>query len=144
MNWCARQMGIPSHELSRISKREGILWNAQRTAHMAEIERAKIAAARADLASKLLADAVALRERIWEKYQVVVITKDGIETIELELPDSKAVADFTKSVDLLIKAHTNLMVLGDAMGADFTKSMLGQLQAALIKQAVKQDAEEDE
>lgn len=143
LTWCAKQfdMGLP--RMSRIAKRIGLLWDSSNPgiAAMADRERQKMQTQRAVLANGLLADAIALRERIWEEYEIVAVTKDGLDSITLDLPDAKAVADFTKAVDSLIKAHTNLAVLGEAQGRDLAASMLGQLMEA-VRSAVS-EAEED-
>lgn len=143
LTFCAQQfdMGLP--RMSRIAKRLGLLWDSTNPGiqAMADRERQKMQNQRAQLANSLLADALALRERIWEEYEIVAVTKDGLDSLTLDLPDAKAVADFTKAVDSLIKAHTNLAVLGEAQGRDLAASMLGQLMEAV--RAAVSEAEED-
>lgn len=140
LTWCAQQMGWELSKASRICKRLGLLWDGNNpgTRAMADREARKMATLRTQLANQLLADAIALRERIWEEYTIVAVTKDGLDTIDLELPDAKAVADFTKAVDSLVKSHTNLAILGQANGQDLAASMLGQL-FALVREAVSED-----
>lgn len=143
LTWCSQQFGVPLPQLSRSAKRLGLLWDGNNPGMqaMADRERQKVQTQRMALASALLADAIALRERIWEQYTIVAATKDGLETIELDLPDAKAVADFTKAVDSLVKAHTNLSILGDTQGSAIAASMLGKLME-MVKTAVSEDEDD--
>lgn len=139
LTWCAQQMNWELSKASRICKRLGLLWDGNNPGMraMADRESRKMATLRTQLANQLLADAIALRERIWEEYTIVAVTKDGLDTIDLDLPDAKAVADFTKAVDSLVKSHTNLAILGQANGQDLAASMLGQL-FQMVKEAVSE------
>jgi hypothetical protein len=144
LTWCAEQFDLSLAHASRIGKRLGLLWSGNNPGMqaMADRERQKVATLRTALSAALLADAIALRERIWETYDVVAVTREGLDTIELELPDAKAVADFTKAVDSLVKSHTNLSVLGEAQGRDIVASMLGQLFEKL-KENTDPEADDD-
>lgn len=119
----------PLHKLSRACKRIGMLWSGANPgiAAMAEREAAKRMLMRSELANAMLADAIALRERIWEQYTIVAATKNGLETVELDLPDAKAVSDFAKATESLVKSHANLSLLGEGQGRDLAASMLGRM-----------------
>lgn len=129
----ANTIGCTQPDISRRAKQLGLLWHINTaTAAMNQVTRDKSAQARAQLADAVLADAIALRERIWDQYTVIVQTPAGPQTEVLELPDAKAVAEFTNAVERLIKTHENLTRMGAGKSTDHAKSMLVQMQEALL------------
>lgn len=130
----AHIIGCTQPDISRHAKQLGLLWTTNTaTTAMNQATRDKSAQARAQLADAVLADAIALRERIWDQYTVIVQTPAGPQTEVLDLPDAKAVAEFTNAVERLIKTHENLTRMGAGKSTDHAKSMLVQMQEALLK-----------
>ncbi|MBM4514621.1 hypothetical protein GS438_18980 [Rhodococcus hoagii] len=66
-----------------------------------------------------------------EEYEIIVSTRAGIERKTPELPDAKAVSDFSNAVQKLVATHENLTRLGAGSSADHAKSMLMKMQEAL-------------
>lgn len=126
-------IGCTQPDISRKARTLGLLWNNGKTAAANQAQRDLSAQARAQLADAVLADAIALRERIWDQYTVIVSTPVGPQTEVLDLPDAKAVAEFTNAVERLIKTHENLTRMGAGKSTDHAKSMLVQMQEALLK-----------
>ena len=125
----ADQIGCTRPNISRRAKRLGILWQEPSPAIQAMRQKNadRSAQARAQLAAAVLADAINIRERIWDQYTVIVSTPHGPVTEILDLPDAKAVAEFTAAVERLIKSHENLTRMGAGQDADVAKSMLNEL-----------------
>ena len=129
----SRDLGIPQQVVSRWAKRLGLLWNiSPNVAAMNDKIRERIAHNRAILAEAAIADAIALRERIWDQYEVITSTPAGPERTTLDLPDAKAVSDFAAAVQRLVATHDNLTRMGAGSSADHAKSMLMQMQEALL------------
>ncbi|NKR79444.1 hypothetical protein GS491_19105 [Rhodococcus hoagii] len=138
----ARELEIPQPIVSRWAKRLGIVWTiSPNVAAMNDRTRERIAAGRALLAEKALAHALNLSDRIWEEYEVYISTPAGIERKTLELPDAKAVSDFSNAVQKLVATHENLTRLGAGSSADHAKSMLNQLMEQ-ARQLVNEEGEE--
>ncbi|MBM4518364.1 hypothetical protein GS435_02775 [Rhodococcus hoagii] len=138
----ARELEIPQPIVSRWAKRLGIVWTiSPNVAAMNDKTRERIAAGRALLAEKALAHALNLSDRIWEEYEVYISTPAGIERKTLELPDAKAVSDFSNAVQKLVATHENLTRMGAGSSADHAKSMLNQLMEQ-ARQLVNEEGEE--
>lgn len=142
----AADLGVSQDIVSRWSKRIGLIWagNPARQAaiHAAnDATRQRLHAARAQLAEAALADAIAIRERLWDEYTVIVSTPDGPQRETLELPDAKAVADFTNAINKLAMTHDNMTRLGSGTAADQAKSMLVQMQKKLLEAVQAEDGE---
>ncbi|WP_051637710.1 hypothetical protein [Rhodococcus sp. UNC363MFTsu5.1] len=138
----SRTLGISQDMVSRWAKRLGLLWNiSPAVAVMNDKTRERLSAQRAVLAEALLADAIAMRERIWDTYEFVASTPAGPQTIKLDLPDAKATAEFTAAVERLIKSHENLTRMGAGHNADAAASVLVQMQEALAQFAAELDDE---
>ncbi|MFC9514382.1 hypothetical protein ACFTSD_01485 [Nocardiaceae bacterium NPDC056970] len=141
----SRELDVPQPVVSRWAKRLGLLWNVSpNVVAMNDKVRERIAYNRAVLAEAALADAMALRDRIWEQYTVVVSTPAGPEPITLDLPDAKAVSDFSNAVQRLVATHENLTRLGAGSSADHARSMLMQMQGALQRAVALEEAQEAE
>lgn len=141
----ARELEIPQPIVSRWAKKLGIVWTiSPNVAAMNDKTRERIAAGRALLAEKALAHALNLSDRIWEEYEVYISTPAGIEKKTLELPDAKAVSDFSNAVQKLVATHENLTRLGAGSSADHAKSMLMQMQEALQRAVELEEAQEAE
>lgn len=123
----AATIGCTQPDISRRAKQLGIIWNTGQTTAANQAQRDLSAQARAQLAAAVLADAINIRERIWDQYTVIVSTPHGPVTEILDLPDAKAVAEFTAAVERLIKSHENLTRMGAGQDADVAKSMLNEL-----------------
>jgi hypothetical protein len=136
----ARSLTMKQTDISRLAKRMGILWNVSpNVAAMTDKVRERIASQRAHLAEAALADAIALRERIWDTYEMVVSTPAGPERLTLDLPDAKAVSEFSKAVENLIKTHENMTRLGAMTSAAAAASVLAEMQTALEKIAAEDE-----
>lgn len=128
----AEAAGIKQSEVSRLAKRLGLIWHiSPNLAAAHERTRDRIAAARAALAEQALADALSIRERIWDQYTVYLGTPDGPREVTLDLPDAKAVSDFTAAVERLVKTHENLTRLGAGTDTDTAKSTLAKMHDVL-------------
>ncbi|OZE88043.1 hypothetical protein CH304_00290 [Rhodococcus sp. 15-649-1-2] len=140
----ADTLGHTQQSISRWAKRLGLIWDTVNAGAIAAAERnrERIAAGRAQLAEQALADAINLRERIWEPYVVVGNSIAGPVEHELELPDAKAVSDFAKAVEKLILTHENLTRLGAATSAAAAASVLAEMQAALEQFAAEDEVDD--
>lgn len=140
----SRDLDVPQQVVSRWAKRMGLLWNiSPAVAVMNDKVRERLQVQRAVLAEAVLADAIALRERIWDTYTVIVPTPVGPQRETLDLPDAKAVAEFTAAVERLVKSHENLSRLGAGRDADHAKSVLVRMQEALATIAAGVDQDEE-
>lgn len=124
-------------DVSRRMKRLGLLARTQKFAAANDETRERLAHERGLLAAQALADAVNLRERIWDTYDVVVNTPDGPRVETLDLPDAKAVSDFANAVNKLALTHENMTRMGAGKATDMAKSMLHKVQNDLAKYATK-------
>lgn len=123
---------ITQVQVSRLAKRLGLVWSiSPNVAAMNDKIRERMATQRAMLAEQALADAISLRERIWDEYTVVVGTPDGPTEHTLDLPDAKAVNDFAAAVERLVKTHENLTRLGAGTDTDYAKSTLAKMHDVL-------------
>lgn len=132
------------HEVSRRMKRLGLLARTQKFAAANDETRERLAHERGLLAAQALADAVNLRERIWDTYDVVVNTPDGPRVETLDLPDAKAVSDFANAVNKLALTHENMTRMGAGKATDMAKSMLHKVQNDLAKYAAEYEQEVDQ
>lgn len=144
----ARELEVPQPIVSRWAKRIGLHWSISPNVQaMNDKVRERIALRRAELAEALLNDAIAIRERLWDSYELVVSTPTGPERLTLDIPDAKAASDLTAAVDRLLKSHENLTRMGAGQSANQVASVLAQMQAGLeaFAQAYEkqQEAEED-
>jgi hypothetical protein len=117
--------------ISRRMKRLGLTPNGRTAEAATQATRDRLAAQREQLAALVLADALNLRERIWDEYVVIANSPDGPREITLDLPDAKAVAEFTAAVDRLITTHANLERIGAARSSDVARAALTKMQEAL-------------
>ncbi|OZC62347.1 hypothetical protein CH267_02080 [Rhodococcus sp. 06-621-2] len=140
----ADTLGHTQQSVSRWAKRLGLIWDTVNAGAIAAAERnrERIAAGRAQLAEQALADAINLRERIWDQYVVIGNSIAGPVEHVMELPDAKAVSDFAKAIDKLILTHENLTRLGAATSASAAASVLAEMQAALEKFAAEDEVDE--
>ncbi len=134
----AREIGLDAPTVSRWAKAEGLLWpRAARTAAASEAVAIRLAEQRQALAEASLADALALRERLWDKGIEHIATAGGVETVETDLPSPRAVRDLADAIERLCRVAENAAhVSGVAKLAD-ARSMLGRL-AQQVEQYVEQ------
>ncbi|NKU46771.1 hypothetical protein GS897_20625 [Rhodococcus hoagii] len=138
----ARELEIPQPIVSRWAKRMGLLWSISPNVQaMNDKVRERIALERALLAEAAIADAKAIRERIWDEYEIVASTPAGPQRMTLDLPDAKAVGDFASAVQKLVMTHDNLTRMGAGSSADHAKSMLNQLMEQ-ARRLVSEEGEE--
>lgn len=127
----ARRLDIARPNISRWSKRLGLLWTDTRTSAASSATRQLLEHKRMQIAERLLADVEAIRERLWEQYEVLMNTPTGPTRMTLDLPDAKAIADISSAVERLVKSHDHLARLGRGVDVDQAKSMLSQMQQQL-------------
>lgn len=137
-------LGTTQQQVSRWAKRIGLVWDTVNAGAIAAAERnrERIAAGRAQLAEQALADAINLRERIWDEYTVIGNSMAGPVEFVMDLPDAKAVSDFAKAIDKLILTHENLTRLGAATSASAAASVLAEMQEALEKFAAEDEVDD--
>ena len=110
-NAIAKELGVKQPALSRWSKRVGLAWTGVPVGARAQHERIK--AERRELASRLLADVMNLRERLWSTAPA----------------DSRALADIANAIERLIRSHSILGELAPSgVDADEAKSAILRLQ----------------
>lgn len=120
--------------VSRRLKQLGILAARPQKFAAANTEtRERLAAARATFAEAILNDAIELRQRLWEEYTYYASGPNGPELVTLDVPDAKAVADFTTAVNKLVSTLENLTRMGAGKSVDNAKSVLTQVQNDLAK-----------
>ena len=139
LNSIAKELGVNPSTVSRWAKREGLLWTGVPAASTAVRDR--LAFNRLRLAEAALADALAIRERLWEAHEVIVNTPAGPERMTMDLPDAKATAEFSKAVERLANTHSALSEYTKGASTEAAKSMLMQMQEALEKFAAEYDEE---
>lgn len=139
----AAEIDIPQPIVSRLAKRLGLIWTLTPNIDaMIDKNRQRLTLARQHLADAALADAINIRERLWDQYEVIVSTPEGPSRETLDLPDAKAVADFTNAINKLAMTHDNMTRLGSGTAADQAKSMLVQMQRKLLE-AVEAEEESE-
>lgn len=131
--------GCTQTEVSREMKRCGLLARSHKFAAANDETRERLALARAQLAEAILTDAINLRERIWDEYTYYERGPDGPELVTLDVPDAKAVSDFTNAVAKMIWTLDNLTRMGAGRNTEQAKSMLIQMQEALLKAVEAED-----
>lgn len=131
----AQELDLNRGHVSRRMKLHGLIPNNP-TPAATDAVKEKLGAQREHLAALALADALNLRDRIWDEYEIIANTPAGPMKMTLDLPDAKAVADFTNAIGNLVKTHENLERIGKARIADVAKSNLNTLFDKLA-QAVK-------
>lgn len=139
LNSIARQLDVNPSTVSRWCKKAGLIWTG--VPHASDVVRERLAFNRLVLAEAALADAIAIRERLWEPHEVIVNTPEGPKPMTLDLPDAKATAEYAAAIERLIKSHAVMSDFKDTQGVDHAKSMLGRLQAA-IAEMVEEEPEE--
>lgn len=140
LNSIARDLDINPSNVSRWAKREGLIWSG--VPHASTVVRERLAYNRLRLAEAALADAIAIRERLWEEHEVVVSTPAGPQRVKLDLPDAKATAEYAAAIERLVKTHSVMSDFASGSLADHAKSMLVQMQEALLR-AVEADEDGD-
>ncbi|MGW5521684.1 hypothetical protein [Gordonia sp. NPDC003950] len=138
----ARELGLSQPGLSRWSKREGISW-AQAPSPATEVQRERLRQARRDLAEQTMADALEIRKRLWGKGIQHVATRDGVETIETDLPSARDVADLATAVERLVRVSAHADALDAADSIPDQVSMLGLVRLQMAAY-VAQEAAADE
>ncbi len=140
----AEDMGLNKGHISRRMKTLGLtVASPTKLVVATQAVRDRIAQQREELAQLALADAMNLRERIWDEYEIVANTPDGPQRMTLDLPDAKAVADFANAIGHLVKTHENLERIGSARSSDVAKAALTQMQQALEALANEVDDDND-
>ncbi len=130
-------IGRNQPSISRRMKQLGLLTRTAKFAAANDETRERLAHERGLLAAQALADAVNLRERIWDSYEVVISTPTGPQSVVMDLPDAKAVSDFANAVNKLALTHENMTRMGAGKATDMAKSMLHKVQNDLAKYAAE-------
>lgn len=130
---------VTHQQVAHRCKQLGLLPNRMQGQTANDERRERILAHREQLAEELLADALAMRQRIWEEYEVIVPGMDGPRTITLDLPDAKAAESFVGAVDKLLGAVQKIENLGGNRTADTAKSMIAKLQKGIESMEFDED-----
>jgi hypothetical protein len=129
----ARDHKVSGSTVSKIAKEAGIEapFDRAHTKNATQARTVDMAARRAELAELLLGDAFKLRDRVWDKYQVVSFGPDGPEIAYLNLPPAKDTQCLMASVGIAIDKHLVITKHDADPGTDSAKSMLADLGRAL-------------
>lgn len=119
---------VTFQQVAHRCKQLGLLPSVIKPNPAADARREQILAYREQLAEELLADAIAMRARIWEPYDVIV---PGVGIEEMDLPDAKAAEAFVGAVDKLLASIQRIENLGGNRTADTAKSMIAKLQRGI-------------
>ncbi len=120
----ARELGLDRPSLSRWSKRHGLLWGPTPAGAASQAERLR--AQRQHLAEQALADALHLRERLWDNTMENVVTKDGVEQVPLDLPTARMVSDLASAIEKLTRVAEHAADAAES-GTEDKRSMLSDL-----------------
>ncbi|MFC9788734.1 hypothetical protein [Rhodococcus sp. NPDC127528] len=139
LNSIAKELDINPSNVSRWAKREGLIWSG--TPHASTVVRERLAYNRLLLAEAALADALAIRERLWDKHEVVVSSPAGPQRVTLDLPDAKATAEYAAAVERLVKTHSVMSDFAGGSLVDHAKSTLDLLMTQMTQWAERDIAE---
>lgn len=134
----ARRLGIERSTISRWSKREGLIWAGIPT-EATKAAKERIDQARTQLAEAALADALAIRQRLWDEHTMVVNTPSGPQRVTLDLPDAKAVAEYAAAIERCTKVHQHLAPYLDRTNLDHVKGVLQETHELLVRFASEVD-----
>lgn len=137
----ARDIGVDKGDLSRWAKRAGLTWTG--TPYASNVVRERLAYNRLLLAEAALADALAIRERLWDQHEVIVNTPEGPKLLTLDLPDARATADYAAAIERLIKSHSVMSESSKGSLVNDATSTLGRMRSALERYVADLDAKED-
>ena len=116
---------------SRRAKKLGLMlaFGAPKAAN--DAMRGSLAEAREEFARLVLADAYAIRSRLYEEEKVAVSTPAGVQEHTYDEPTAKSVAELTAAVERLARVHDNLTRIAGAKSTDLAKSAMLKLQDEL-------------
>ncbi len=137
----ARRLGIERSTISRWSKREGLVWAGIPT-EATKAAKERIDQARTQLAEAALADALAIRQRLWDEHTMVVNTPAGPQRVTLDLPDAKAVAEYAAAIERCTKVHEHLAPYLDRTNLAHVKGVLQETHELLIRFASEADGDD--
>jgi transposase-like protein len=137
----ARRLGIERSTISRWSKREGLVWSGIPT-EATKAAKERIDAARMQLAEAALADALAIRQRLWDEHTMVVNTPAGPQRVTLDLPDAKAVAEYAAAIERCTKVHEHLAPYLDRTNLAHIKGVLLETHELLVRFASEADGDD--
>ena len=137
----SKRLGIERSTISRWSKREGLIWSGIPT-EATKAAKERIDQARTRLAEAALADALAIRQRLWDEHTVIVSSAAGPQRVTLDLPDAKAVAEYAAAIERCTKVHDHLAPYLDRFSLDHAKSMLNTMHDDLRRIVDEMDADE--
>lgn len=144
-NAIARKHHVAGSTVSAIADEAGIP-DAFDRANVESATRARTAdlkARRAALAEGLLEDVELLRDRAWDAYEHVVVTKDGAETVDLVLPPLSEVRNAYAAIGIATDKHLALLKHDTDNGSGATRSLLAGLGEALSAAAEQLPDEPD-
>ncbi|MGV9794434.1 hypothetical protein [Gordonia sp. NPDC003422] len=136
----ARRLGVAQPDLSRASRRWGLSWSPAPMAGQVQAERLRLA--RQHLAEAALSDALDMRKRLWDKGVEHIATREGVETVETELPSARAVADLANAIERLTRVAEHAGHDADS-GAAAARSMVDALADGIRAQVARWDADGD-
>lgn len=134
LNQIAKDCGVAKATVSKIAKEAGLTdaFDRSRTEAATKAHAIDARARREALKDKLIEDAERLRQRAWERYEVVVDNRQlGPQTMTLDLPPAQDVRAFYAAIGLAIDKHCRLEQYDTTDSAADAKSFLGDLAEAL-------------
>jgi len=144
-NAIARKHRVALGTVTNIAQENGLADAFDRSA-VESATRARVAdlkARRAALAEGLLEDVELLRDRAWDAYEHVVVTKDGAETVDLVLPPLSEVRNAYAAIGIATDKHLALLKHDSDSGSGETRSLLAGLGEALQRAAEQLPDEPD-
>ena len=129
----AEKHGVSTGTVRNIAKAAGIedAFDRSQTAAATAARSIDCRAAREKLKEDLLADAQKLRDRAWSRYESVIGTPRGAETVSLKLPPLADVRAAYAAIGIALDKSVRLEQYDTSDNADAAKSMLGSLSEAL-------------
>lgn len=105
----AKEIGVSHSSVSRHLSRLGADTDRSQTAEATAARVRILQGRRIDLAEKLFEDAISMRERVWDSYEMVGNSPEGPVRTTLDEPPLKEQSDGVKSIESLISTVDKLM-----------------------------------
>ena len=129
----ARILNFDPGTISRQLRKAGADTDRSQTAEATAARMAIINAKRLALAEALIEDAESMRERVWDKYQLVANSPAGPVTVNLDEPPLKEQSDGMKAVNVTIDTIDRLLDGAHIETKDNAKNVLTDLVHGLAK-----------
>ncbi len=132
-NQIARDHGVALSTVTKIAKDAGSTdaFDRSQTAKGTRAVQEDNRARRARIASELLDDIAAFRERAWSPYTYYERGSDGPELVTLDRPPLKEAKEAYVAIGISLQRHMELEKFDAGTGDEGARSMLGDLAEAL-------------